>query len=259
MKNEVVGLDYFAQLLQMSPLQWFVIILTALMIGFAKTGIGGITMLIIPVLAAVFGGKDSTGIMLPMLIVGDLCALWYYHRSAAWKDVARPLPSAVVGLIIGAVVGSYISDSTFLKLIGIIILLCLSVLVYMEKRRQNLKVPDSAWFYITIGVLSGFFSMIGNAAGPIFSIYLLALGYVKNNYMGISTWFFFIINVLKLPLQIFVWHNISVKSLTIGITLIPLIIAGAVLGAFVLKKINERYFRYIVIGMTALAAVKLLF
>jgi uncharacterized membrane protein YfcA len=218
----------------------------------------GLTMLIIPLLASVFGGKDSTGIMLPMLIVGDVCALSYYHKSATWKDIVRPLPSTLAGLAIGAFVGNSVSDGTFLKLIGIIILLCLSVLIYMEKKGQNLKVPNSAWFYITIGVLSGFFSMMGNAAGPIFSIYLLALGYAKNNYMGSTTWFFFIVNILKLPLQIFVWHNITVKNLIVGISMIPLIIAGAVLGAFILKKINEKVFRYIVIVMTAFAAIRLL-
>ena len=100
--------------------------------------------------------------------------------------------------------------------------------------------------------------MIGNAAGPIFSIYLLALGFKKNNFMGTNAWFFFIINFIKLPLQIFVWNNMGISSLATTILMLPLITIGAILGFFTLKKINEKYFRYIVILMTAIAALRLL-
>jgi uncharacterized membrane protein YfcA len=106
--------------------------------------------------------------------------------------------------------------------------------------------------------MSGFASMIGNAAGPIFSVYLLALGFKKNNFMGISAWFFFIINLSKVPLQIFVWKNIDAASLLTTAIMIPVITIGAVLGAFILKKINDKYFRYLVIVMTGIAALKLL-
>ncbi len=251
-------MESLIQMLDLSGVQLLAVVLTAFLIGFSKTGISGVMMLAIPILATAFGGKDSTGIMLPMLLVGDLFAIKYYHRSAEWKKVIRPLPWAIVGLAFGAIVGNYISDKTFITLIGIIVLLCLSILIYTEKKGQNFIVPSDAWFYITVGILSGFASMIGNAAGPIFSIYLLALGLQKNNFMGINAWFFFIINFMKLPLQILVWHNIGIRSLLITVLMIPVITVGAILGAYILKKINEKYFRYLVIGMTAIAAVRLL-
>lgn len=251
-------MNYLIQILDLNWIQWIAIILVAFLIGFSKTGIGGVMMLAIPILASAFGGKDSTGIMLPMLLIGDVFAIWYYHRSAEWKSVMTPLPWALIGLALGALVGNNINDSTFIMLIGIIVLLCLGILIYTEVKGQNFIVPNDAWFYISIGVLSGFASMIGNAAGPIFSVYLLALGFKKNNFMGISAWFFFIINFIKVPLQTFVWHNIGLKSLVITIFMIPVITIGAILGAFILKKINEKIFRYLVIGMTAIAAVRLL-
>lgn len=250
-------MEHLLQTMDLYGLQWLMVIIAALVVGFSKTAIGGITMLVIPFLASVFGGKDSTGIMLPMLLIGDLFATWYYRKSVEWKKVFLPLPWAVLGIILGAIVGNYISDKVFLALIGIIILLCLGILVYTEIKGKNLKVPEKAWFYILVGVLSGFASMIGNAAGPIFGIYLLALGFKKNNYMGTNAWFFFIVNLIKLPLQIFVWHNIGIRSATIAVVMLPLIALGAVLGFYILKKINEKIFRYIVIAMTAIAAIKL--
>jgi len=250
-------MDHLLQIMDLNWTQWITVIIVALIIGFSKTAISGVTMLNIPIIAAAFGGRDSTGIMLPMLLVGDLFAVWYYRESVEWKKVFLPLPWALAGLILGAVVGNYISDRTFLTLMGIIILVCLGILVYTEMKGKSIKVPGKAWFYVLVGVLSGFASMIGNAAGPIFTIYLLALGFEKINFMGTNAWFFFIINLIKLPLQIFVWHNIGIRSMTITAVMLPLITLGAILGYYILKKINEKIFRYTVIIMTALAALKL--
>jgi uncharacterized protein len=250
-------MDSFIQIIDLDWMQWITVIMAAFLVGFSKTGIGGVMMFAIPVLASTFGGKDSTGILLPMLLVGDIFAIWYYRKSVEWKNVIRPLPWALVGLVIGVIVGIYINDHVFVLLIGMLVILCLSVLVYTEIKGKNFTVPNDAWFYITIGILSGFASMIGNAAGPIFSIYLLALGFKKNNFMGTNAWFFFIINLTKMPLQIFLWHNIGIRSLSITITMIPVITIGAVIGYLVLKKIKDQYFRYLVIAMTTIAAIRL--
>lgn len=250
-------MDNILQMIDLDKIQWLTVIIVALLVGFSKTGIGGVTMLAIPILASVFGGKDSTGIMLPMLLVGDLFAVWYYRKSVDWRKVFQPLPWAILGIILGVVVGNYISDRTFLSMIGMIILICLGILVYTEIKGKNIKIPGETYFYILVGILSGFSSMIGNAAGPIFGIYLLALGFKKNNYMGTNAWFFFIINLTKLPLQIFVWHNIGIKNMTMTVVVLPMIVLGAILGYYLLKRINEKIFRYVVIIMTGIAALKL--
>ncbi len=251
-------MNYFIQMMDLSGVQWAAVILVAFLVGFSKTGIGGMTMIAIPILATTFGGKDSTGMILPMLLTGDLFAVCYYRKNVTWNNVFKPLPWALLGLLLGAVVGNYISDKAFITLIGLIILICLVLLVYTEKKGKDFIVPNAAWFYILIGILSGFSSMIGNAAGPIFTVYLLALGFKKNDFMGTNAWFFFIINLSKLPLQIFVWHNIGLKTLTVAAFMIPVLTIGAILGYLVLKKINEKIFRYIVIVMTAIAVLRLL-
>lgn len=237
--------------------RWILLIFSAFVVGFSKTGINGMTMLVIPILAMEFGGKDSSGIMLPMLLSGDLFAIWYYRKSVKWRNVMTPLPWAVVGILLGAVVGSYISDKVFLNLIGIIVLLCLGILVYMERKGKDFSVPKNPVFYILIGIISGFGSMIGNAAGPIFSVYLLALGFKKNTYMGTNAWFFFIVNFLKLPLQIILWNNISMRNVGLTFLMIPFITVGALLGFIVLKRVNEKFFRYLIITMTTIAALRL--
>lgn len=252
-------MDYLLQYLDMSQTQWIVIIAAAFLVGFSKTGISGLMLLAIPIMASIFGAKDSTGIILPMLLVGDVFAVIYYRKNVEWKNIRILLPWALTGLAVGAVIGGFIDDGTFKIMIGSLVLLCLGLLVFIEKKGPDFRVPHKAWFYITVGILAGFSTMIGNAAGPIFSVYLLALGFRKTSYMGTNAWFFFIINFLKVPLQVFVWHNIDFKSAVLTASMIPVITIGAVLGFWVIKKINEKFFRYLIIVMTTISAFRLLF
>jgi uncharacterized protein len=238
--------------------QWVWVVAAAFLVGFSKTGISGMTMLVIPIIATIFGGKESTGIMLPMLLVGDVFAVYYYNRHAEWKNIKRLLPWAYVGLVLGVIVGNYINDRQFKAVIAISIIICIGVLIYAERKGENLKVPEGAWFPVLMGIGTGFTTMIGNAAGPIFSIYLLTMGLKKNNYMGTSSWTFLIINFSKVPLQVFLWKNIPLRTAILGACMIPVITLGALLGATVIKKLNEKIFRYIIIGMTIVAAIRLL-
>ena len=144
-------MDYVLQMLDLTGIQGMVVMLTAFLVGFSKTGVSGVLMLVIPVLATVFGGKDSTGVLLPLLLVGDIFAVWSYRRSIDWKKVLAPLPWALIGLFLGAVVGRVIADQVFVILIGTIILFCLGILVYTEKMGKNFTVPTGTWFYITAG------------------------------------------------------------------------------------------------------------
>ena len=242
----------------LSTWQWVWIIISAFLVGFSKTGISGFMMPVIPIIASVFGGKESTGVILPLLLIGDVFALYYYNRHAKWSDIKKLLPWTFIGLIFGVIVGNYINDKQFKMIISISVLLCLFILVYTEKKGEGLKIPKNKWVYAIAGIITGFTSMIGNAAGPIFSIYLLTMNFKKNDFMGTTAWFFFLINLSKVPLQILFWHNISTKTILLSIGMIPAIAIGALLGMLMIKKLNEKYFRYVIIGMTAIAAVRLL-
>lgn len=244
---------------ELELVQWLWVIFAALLIGVSKTGISGLLTLVIPILAAVFGGKASTGIILPMLIVGDVFALFYYKHNAKREDILKLLPWTFMGLIFGLIIGGYINDEQFKSLIALSVLLCLFLLIYFEKKSDQLKIPDKTWLHASVGILSGFTSMIGNAAGPIFSVYLLAKGVDKVNFLGMTAWFFFIVNVTKLPMQVFIWHNITVQTFVLTGIMIPFIGIGAVFGAFIIKRINEKAFRYLIIVMTAIVSVKLFF
>lgn len=246
------------QTFNLSSAQWLCLIVAAILIGFSKAGISGATIPVVPIIASIFGGKESTGIMLPMLIIADAFAICYYNKHGKWEDIKKLLPWALIGLIIGAIVGNYVNDNQFKTFIAISVFICLIILIYTERKGGNLNIPKGIWFYALVGMASGFTSMIGNAAGPLFSVYLLAMSFKKNDFVGTTAWFFFTINLSKLPVQIFFWNNIHIKTVLVAITMIPVIALGALFGVMVVKKLNEKSFRYVVICMTLISAIKLM-
>lgn len=108
------------------------------------------------------------------------------------------------------------------------------------------------------GILGGFATMIGNVAGPIFAIYLLAMHLPKNRFIGTGAWFFLILNFSKFPLHVFVWKTITPNTLTLDIMLLPAIALGAFLGIKLVKRISDNLYRTAVIIVTALSAFLLL-
>ena len=128
-----------------------------------------------------------------------------------------------------------------------------------QEQQTDMAVPASLWFVAIIGILGGFTTMVGNLAGPVMALYLLAMRFPKNQFIGTAAWFFLCINLFKVPFHIWVWETISWNSFALTTLLIPAIALGAVSGVWLIKKIDEVLFRRFIIGMTAVAAVAMLF
>lgn len=237
---------------------WGLILFCSLLVGMSKTGVPGVSMAVIPILAILFGGKQSTGILLPMLIMADVFGVSYYHRHANWKHIIRALPWAVTGVVLAMFVGNWVNDKQFKNIIAIIIFASITLMIWRDRKQQPANIPDHWWFAAVMGISGGFATMIGNAAGPIFAIYLLALRLPKNEYIGTAAWFFFIINVFKFPLHVLNWHTITTHSLALNILALPTIALGAFIGIWIVKKISVKYYRWLVIGVTILSAVFML-
>lgn len=247
----------FLNAMDLSYAQWILVVIAAFMVGFSKTGINGMTMLVIPILASVFGGKESTGVLLPLLVAGDIFAVWYYHKHAEWGNIKKLLPWTLIGIALGLIVGNNINDSQFKTLIAIIVIICLGILLYTQKKGDKKIIPESPFLSALTGIATGFATMIGNAAGPIFSVYLLAKGFKKYDFMGTAAWFFLIINLTKIPLQVFVWRNVNAQSFITTGLMLPAIALGAFVGTIIIKKLNEKIFRYLIVCLTAIAAIRL--
>jgi uncharacterized membrane protein YfcA len=241
-----------------SIVQWILLALCALFVGMSKVGIPGISMFYIPVLALIFGGKTSTGILLPMLMLADIFGVAYYHRHTEWKYLAKLLPWAFVGIGIGLWVGKIINDEWFKNIIAFLVFAGVGIMLWREKQKRTDLFPHTWWFAAIMGILGGFATMIGNVAGPIFAIYMLAMNLPKNAFIGTGAWFFLIVNFFKFPLQVWVWNNIGLKTIIMDLMMLPAIAAGAFLGIWIVRKIPDKTYRTFIVIVTVLSAFLLL-
>ena len=244
--------------LNLQTYQWVLGIAVGIVIGMSKTGFYGMTLFFIPLMALAFGSRASTGIILPMLCVGDIFAVAWYRRHAQTGYLLKLFPTALIGMTAGVAVGGYISDNAFRIMLGCIILSLLALMIFQDFHKNENLYPKSWWFPVIAGLFAGFTTMVGNTAGVVMSIYLLSMRLPKNAFIGTTAWFFMIINILKIPLQIFFWDNITPATLSFNLFMIPAIAAGAFMGYRLTGIIPEKIYRIFIMAVTALGALMLL-
>lgn len=242
----------------LSVFQWAILGLAALCIGMSKTGVQGLMLLVVPYMAMAFGAKASTGVILPMLCMADIVAVAYYKRIADWKVVAKLLPTAILGFFVAIWVDRLIPTEGFRQLMGWTLALALGVMLWSEIFGKENRWMKKWWYSAVFGLLGGFTTMIGNAAGPVMSVYLLSMRKEKMAYIGINAWFFLVVNLLKVPLQIFVWDNISWSTFSLNLMMLPLIGLGAWLGIGIVKRFPEKAFRRFIQVVTILSVIMML-
>lgn len=247
-------------MVDLSPAGWALSVLAGLCVGLSKAGVSGMGIVVVPLMASIFPAAESVGVLLPMLVAGDLLGVSYYRRHAVWREVGKALPLLVTGVLLGYAFMKLVpfSDSGLKQFIGGVVLFMLA-LGEWQKRRNSGTLPQMHWsIFLFLGLLGGFTTMTANAAGPVMVLYLLYLGLEKKDFIGTGAWLFLFINLFKTPFQ---WElgSITGPSLLYDLTLVPVILAGFVLGIKIVNLIPQKLFNILVTIMAALSSVKLLF
>ncbi len=200
--------------------------------------------------------KLSVGALLPLLIVGDVMTLRYYRQHAHWRKLVKLMPAVAVGMGLAFFFLAWISESVFRPFLGFLVLGMVGL--ELVRRKGGMKaLPHRAAFAHAVGMLAGFATTIGNTAGPIMGVYFLSRGWVKERFMGATGWFFFTVNVSKIPILILA-GMITRQSLLVDLVLAPLVIAGGLLGARLLPLIPPALFARLVLLLSAVSALRLI-
>ena len=256
--------------------QWLFAILAALCLGMSKTGFTGLSMIGVTLMAEVWPARESTGVILPMLIFGDFFAVILFSRHALWPEVWRILPPAFLGVIIGFGIFRLLPGAVFGPVIGWTVLLLVVLQVWrrsaagsqslaqlseqataLSGEDQSRRKPGNVFLRWSLGALAGATTMLANAAGPVMTIYLLAAGLSKYEFMGTSAWFFCLINLLKLPFS-YSLGLINLTSLRFNLILLPGVALGALAGQRLLKLVPQLWFERLLLASAALAALRLI-
>lgn len=223
-------------------------------IGLSKAGIKGIAVVNVTLMALAFGAKESTGMVVPLLILADIFSVIYYNKYTQWKYVFKVLPWMILGVLIGVVVGKDLPEKFFKIGMSIIIIITV-IMMYWWDRKKTKTVPTHWVFASSIGTIAGVTTMVGNLAGAFSNIYFLSMRLPKNHFIGTAAWLFLIVNVIKLPFHFFVWKTISLNSLSLNLILLPGILIGFFVGVRFIKLIKEAFFRKMILVLTAVGAI----
>ncbi|MGX1134685.1 putative membrane protein YfcA [Streptomyces glaucescens] len=237
--------------------------LAAMLVGFSKTAVSGANTISLAVFAAVLPARASTGVLLPLLIAGDVLAVLTYRRHAHWPTLWRLFPAVAVGVVVGTVFLMWADDGIVRASIGVILLLMAALTVWRRRTAERAEEPDGVTTRAgrvkarSYGVLGGFTTMVANAGGPVMAMYLLSAGFRKLGFLGTSAFFFLIVNVSKVPFSVGL-GLIDGPSLLLDAALVLFVVPGALLGRWAVHRINQRLFEQLVIAATVLGALQLL-
>ncbi len=233
--------------------QWALGILVAILTGIAKTGVPGLGILIVPLMVLAVGdARLSAGWLLPMLCTADVFAVIYWRRHAAAWRLFRLTPWVAAGMIGGAF-ALRLNEHTIRPLVGVIVLAMLTVHLW---RRYRINLTAEVAYPGVYGVTAGFATTVANAAGPVMSLYLLGQRLPKEEFVATGAWFFFVINLAKVP--IYGWNGLLTRSgLAFDLAMIPAVVAGAVAGRKIVDLLSPRLFETLVLVLTGLSTLLL--
>ncbi len=232
--------------------------ISAMLMGFSKTGLPGASIPSVALMAAAFGPSagQSVGAMLPLLLVGDVFAVTWYRRHAQWDRLLGLFPYVVLGMIPGYLVLYHWNDTELRPVLGWLILAMFAIEIGRVLLRLR-DVPHRWWFTGAAGSMAGLATVVGNAGGPVMSLYLLSRGLLKEQFIGTAAWFFFLVNLSKI---VPFWHRgiLSATTLRFGLAMVPVVLFGAVVGVWLLPRMSQGLFKVLVWALAGLAAVWLI-
>lgn len=273
-----------------SPVEIVLLVVAAVLVGFAKTAIGGVASISVAIFAATMPARESTGVLLPLLILGDVFAVWSYRKHAHWRTLLRLMPTVVVGILLGAVFVETADDTVMRRTIGVVLVLLVAVNLWTRARqaqeRAAASVPAAATttsapatspadaadaadaasaagtrrarhtaaaFY---GSLTGFTTMVANAGGPVMSLYMLSMRMPMLAFLGTGAWLFALFNLVKVPFSVGL-GLLDLHALGVDLVLAPGVVVGAAVGRWAIRRIDQVLFERVVLVVTVLSAVNL--
>lgn len=228
----------------------------AVLIGMSKGGLPLVGMMSVPLLSLVMSPVKAAVLLLPLFVVSDVVGVWLYRRQYSAVNLRILIPAGLMGVFVGWLTASMISDLTIKFIIGLVgVVFCLQTWFrrgQSETPQEATKIKGYFW-----GGMAGFTSFISHAGGPPFQIYVLPQKLPKAEFAGTATILFAIINFSKiLPYQ-----NLSPYSsddLWKVATLIPMALLGTFLGAYLTKRINDVLFYKLVQASLFVVSCKLI-
>jgi uncharacterized membrane protein YfcA len=219
----------------------------ALLIGISKGGLGGtIGALATPLMALVMPTDKVIGLILPILMIGDVFAVAFYWRRWNRRLIILLIPGSIIGVTIGTFFITNAPTEFLRTTLGVIVLI-LAIYKLLEQRILGwLTYKSRDWHGVLAGTVAGFSSALAHTGGPPVSIYLLMQEVTPWVFIATSALFFMILNWIKVPYYLYA-GLFDLQRLRQICWLMPLVPLGVLIGRWAAGRVDRRTFEQVII------------
>ena len=233
-----------------------VIAFLGFMIGLAKGGFGGLGALLTPLLALVLPVALAVGVLLPMLMVGDVFALYMYWKEWDLDLVKRMFPAGIIGALAGTFLLTSVSPDGLRVILGIFVLVTVAY-KFASDRIQAIRYVPKPWHAPAAGLLSGVASGMFNSGGPPFNSYLLLQKLKARPFIATTAIYFALLNLIKVPG--FLYTGVLNLPLLLSLWWVfPFIPIGIWVARMTLTRLSPSAFEWIIISLLIFSSLWLL-
>jgi uncharacterized protein len=232
--------------------------LACVLTGLSKSGLGGtIGFLIVPMLSLVMPLNTAVGLLLPILIIGDVFVLAAYWRKWDSRHVAVLMAGGLAGVIVGTFMLTSISPSLLKRSLGLMVLLFGLYKIFESRLQRGVTYIWRAWHAVLAGSVAGFTSTLAAAGGPPITMYLLFQRMTPVVFIATSGLFFAILNWLKVPFYFFngIFDFALMQRM---LWLAPLVLVGVWLGKVLVRHIDRVQFEWLILVLLIVSGIVLL-
>jgi len=213
--------------------------------GLARGFIGfGAGLVIIPVLAVLYGPVEAVLTMTLVDIPATLYLMPTAVRHANWRSVAPLGIASLFTLPLGAWFLTYVEPEDMRRIIAVLVI---SAGIMIASGWRYSKTP-SKLLTVTVGLFSGFLSGASNIGGPPVVVFLMA---GRNSAIevraGIMAYFSF--SVLFRIVIYLAFGMVTLAIFWLAVALVLPYMAGIWIGARAFSGVSEKLFRYTVLGV----------
>lgn len=237
---------------EISPSVLAAVAAAALLVGLAKGGLSGLGPLLTLLVATVMPTRVAIGVLLPMLMVGDVASLVVHNGHWDSAALRRLLPGSAVGVLIASLFLQSVSER------GLQIMLAVFTIGFVAyrlaepsiRKRRSFGTPGPAWAGIA-GAAAGVTSTVAHVGGPPVAVYLLASRVEPRPFVATNSALFFFINWMKVPGYL----SAGVFDLDLTLKMAPLailIFPGISIGRWFVTVVKPAVFdRFILVSLVA--------
>jgi uncharacterized membrane protein YfcA len=254
-------------------LEWTVLIVSALIVGVSKAGFGsGVGILAVPLMTLAIGADRMLGVLLPVLILGDVLSLIHYLRDFDRRNLAMLASGCLAGVAAGAASLEWFrklpdGDTILAAGIGALCVLFVGMQAALVLRRSRAGKRDpggpeppaytpAVWHGLLVGFAAGLTSTLSHAAGPIVAMFLLPQRLGKRRFVGTMVMYFLLGNLMKLGP--YLWSGvITASTMSYLPYLAPAVLAGTLVGVFLNRRLPARTFNLVIYVLVLATGLRL--